>query len=542
MPGRRRRRSDEPTTAENFVALRADYAAAKGSRFQRHRSGVSGAGSGADYHYRRESDHLRLMEYARDMDRNDVIIGQTVDRAVQNTIQDGFVLDPTTGDEGLGKDLFARWTDWAEDPGQCDVAGERTFWDMETLALRSPFIDGDILALPLKSSGALQLVEAHRLRTPRNTTRKNCVHGVLLDNLRRPLEYWLTKDNIDPMRTVNKVSDMIRIPARDGEGNRQVFHIRVSKRVSQTRGVSALAPIMDIAGMWEDLNFANLVRAQVASCFAILRERDLAASAGVGGNTPATGSTETETLADGTTRTIEGIAPGMDVIGLPGEKLQMSSPNVPNPEFFPHCKMLLQLIGVNLGLPLVLVLLDAKETNFSGWRGAVDQARMGFRGNQKRLGQQFHSPVYQWKLRQWISEDPALRTAAERLGKKFFSHTWRPPTWPYIEPMKDAAADLLRVRNALTSQRRRAAERGMDWDVLTDEICADNAKLIRKAHETAVKLNEDNEGLGITWREVAALPTPDGVKVAVTATAGDDEPPPAASQNTPPPPEEKPDA
>ena len=532
---RRRRRSDEPSTAENFGALRADYAATKASRFRRRRSGVSAAGSGADYHYRSEADYLRLMEYARDMDRNDAIIGQTVDRAVQNTIQDGFTNDPTTSDAELDKDLFDRWTDWSEDPQQCDVAGVHTFWDMETLALRSPFIDGDILALPL-TAGSLQLVEAHRLRTPRNTTR-NCVHGILLDDLRRPLEYWLTRDNIDPMRTVNKVSDMRRIPARDAEGHSQVFHIYTSKRVSQTRGVSALAPIMDIAGMWEDLNFATLVRAQVASCFAILRERGLDSAAG---STPATGSTETETLADGSTRTIEGIAPGMDVIGIPGETLQMASPNVPNPEFFPHAKMLLQLIGINLGLPLVLVLLDAKETNFSGWRGAVDQARMGFRQNQKRLAQRLHRPVYHWKLRQWLAEDPVLRSAEAKLGKRFYSHTWRPPTWPYIEPMKDAAADLLRVRNALTSQRRRAAERGMDWDVLSDEICEDNAKLIAKAHETAEQLNKDHDGLGITWREVASLPTPDGVKVAVTATAGDDDTPAPANNSQPP--EEKPDA
>ena len=230
----------------------------------------------------------------------------------------------------------------------------------------------------------------------------------------------------------------------------------------------------------------------------------------------------------------------MDVIGLPGEKLQMGSPNVPNPEFFKHADLLLQLLCVNLGLPLAVVLMDGRLTNFSGWRGAVDQARMGFRQNQKRLSQRFHRPVYQWKLRQWIAEDPQLRSAAERLGSRFYSHTWRPPTWPYIEPMKDAAADLLRVRNALTSQRRRAAERGMDWDVLSDEICEDNAKLIKKSHKTATKLNKENEGLGITWREVASLPTPDGVKVAVTATAGDDDTPPAANKTQPP--EDKTDA
>ena len=516
----RRRRSDGPSLAENFSELRNDYAAAKTSRFRRRRTGVAAAGSGADYHYRNESDYLRLMEFARDMDRNDCLVGQTIDRAVMNTVQDGFVLDPTTGDEELDKDLAARWNDWAEDPDQCDTAGERTFWEMETLALRQSMVDGDILALPIRD-GTLQMVEGHRLRRPRGTRRKNCVHGVLLDDHRRRLEYWITKDDVDPMQTVQRVSEISRYPARDKQGNRQVFQIYTSKRVSQTRGVSALAPIFDLCGMFEDINFANLVRAQVASCFAIFRERPTGFS-GVGKQT--TGEQTTDTLSDGSSRTIEGIAPGMEYLGMDGEKFKMDSPNVPNPEFFPHAKLIMQLIGVNLGLPLVLVLLDAKETNFSGWRGAVDQARLGFRQNQKRLSQRLHRPTYQWKVRQWMADDAAIRHSAENLKDQIFSHKWRCPRWTYIEPMKDAAARLLRTRNGQTSQRRAASEDGIDWEDLSSEIVEDNAKLIRKAHETAVQLNKENKDLNITWREVANLPTPDGLNISVSTEAADVQP------------------
>ena len=75
MMRRRRRIEDQPSLAGWFDGMRADYDAAKSSRFQRKRTGVSLGGSGADYHFRSEADYLRLMEYSRDLDRNDLAIG-----------------------------------------------------------------------------------------------------------------------------------------------------------------------------------------------------------------------------------------------------------------------------------------------------------------------------------------------------------------------------------------------------------------------------------------------------------------------------------
>ena len=259
----RRRQLEQPNLAQWFSGLRSDYEAARSNRFTRVRSGVLSSGSGADYHYRSESQYLKLMEYARDIDRNDLAVGQTITRAVEQTIGDGFSLDVNTGDDGLDKELKPRWTDWSEDPEQCDVQGEKTFWDMEQLALRDTFVAGDILALPLRE-GSLEMIEAHRLRTATNTTR-NVVHGVLLDERRRRLEYWFTRDEIDPMRAVSRVSDMRRIPAYGEDGFRQVFHVYNPRRVSQTRGVTALAPIFNATTILDDTIFAKLIQSQVLS-------------------------------------------------------------------------------------------------------------------------------------------------------------------------------------------------------------------------------------------------------------------------------------
>lgn len=515
---------ENPNSAEAFDQLRADYNAAKQSRFRRRRAGVSATGRSADYHVRSDGDFLRIMETSRDFFRNDIVVGQGVRRLVGNIVRDGFNVDPQTGNPDIDAHLSERFVSWSQDAEQCDVAGESTFHDQEKLVLQSTVVDGDIFAL-LTDGPAMQLTEAHRCRTPRNT-RRNVVHGVLLDENRRRLEYWMTKDDIDPLRPLAKVSETTPKPARNKAGHRRVLHVYRADRVSQTRGISHLAPCSDTVGMHDDVQFAKLVQQQIVSCFAIIRTRD---GSYVDGEAPPTGERSTETLADGTMRTLQGAGPGMEIQGQPGEIINGFSPNVPNAEFFDHAQLLLTFIAINLGLPVAVLLLDPSNTNFSGWRGAMDQARIGFRDIQMSLISKFHSPVYTWKVRQWLAEDADLR-AAVKAGIPIFKHRFNPPAWPYIEPLKDAAADLLRTKNALISQRRRCHERGMDWDELSTEIVEDNGAFITKAHEKALELNKKFPGLEITWREIASLPTPDGVKVTIDTSADDNADQPAGGK------------
>lgn len=501
-----------------FDGLRSDYQAAKTGRFRRRRTGIAGTGSGADYHYRSESDYLRIMEYARDMDRNDGIVGQMINRAVLNAIQNGLQPDPKTGDEKLDQAIKDRWWDWAGDARKCSTDGEMTYSDMEELALRHVFVDGDIFAIHTED-GPLQLVEAHRCRTP-SATKRNVVHGVLMDESRKRLEYWFTKDDIEPTRALKLVGEIEARPAFDEDGNRLVLHVRDPKRVTQTRGVSALAPVFDMLGMHEDIQFAKLVQQQITSCITFIRQR----TSDFNGGTPESlGRTE----VDAAERLITDIAPGLEIRGLKGETITGFSPNVPNAEFFQQMRMILQIIGNNLGLPLVLLMMDASDTNFSGWRGAMDQAKMGFRRNQRWFIDHFETPNYLWKLRQFAVQDRAMLAAMNRLGPKFFAHEWNTPRWPYIQPLQDAQADELRQRKLLTSPRRMHAERSQDWQDVITETVADNQLAIVAAIETA-KAIEKKYGVRIHWREVLFL-----TDVEMLKTIGGGAPSPSIEETQP---------
>jgi capsid protein len=207
----------------------------------------------------------------------------------------------------------------------------------------------------------------------------------------------------------------------------------------------------------------------------------------------------------------------MEIAGAPGEKLTGFSPTVPNPEYFPHVRLTLQLIGVNVGLPLVMVLMDASDTNFSGWRGAVDQARLGFVRNQRWLRDKLHRRVYRWKLLEWAAQDRALAAAFGRLGPAYFTATWNTPRWPYIQPLQDAQADELRVKSRLTSPRRMQAERGQDYDDITAELVADNAGLWRAAIAAAADIERET-GIAIDPRQLVAV-DPDRPLLAESAAS-----------------------
>jgi lambda family phage portal protein len=500
-------RRKRKTFIDTFDQIRADYDMSRESRFVRRRTGLAPQGNTADYHYRVEQHYYDDIEKARDMDRNDSIVSQTVTRSVDNIVQDGFTVEPQTGDAGVDNELWARWKEWSESADDCDAQAEFTFHDFERFNCRQMLVDGDIVHVGTQE-GMLQAWEGHQVRT--HTTRDNTVFGVTMDDLRRRVSYWLIADPINPNRSKKQE---IELPVRDEAGNRQIFHVYNPKRMSQTRGVTAFAPIFAVAGMRDDIDFAMLVQRQVASCFAIFRKRQYLPE--VPHLTPGYGEGTTEISGTGETRYIENIAPGMEVIGQPGEELQGFSPDIPGGGYEFQLKTILQTIGTNLGLPLCLVLMDGSETNFSGWRGAVDEARKGFKSNQRNLIKRFHEPVWRWKVRQWLEDDAALRAVAGRSDVNILSHHWSAPVWQYIDPVGDAQGDQIRLQNGLISPRRLHAERGRDWEVIADETIADMEYAITKAKSAAQRINAQFTDAPIHWRELISLPMPTGIQMSM---------------------------
>lgn len=476
--------------------VKAEYAGALPSRFRRTRSYLGGR---ADAHYVSTLQFWQLREYARDMERNDPLIRQLVDRAVGNIIQTGMELFPDTGDKALDEELRGRFLDWGRDPRKCDAAGRLAFPEMERMVLAREIIDGDVFALPL-DDGTIQIVEGDRIDSPMRMG-GDLIHGVKINDAGRPLEYWFIRD-----RSTARFAHVLYYAwaaegnvdvrkAVDEDGEPVVLHIFNPQRITQTRGVTAFAPMLDYLGMIEDIQFALIVKQQIASFAAAFIERTTDFQLG---------ARSSETQSDYSTQTIEELSPGMIIRGKPGEKMNMLGSNIPSSESLEHIKSIMRVIGCNLGLPLELVTLDFTATNFSGHRAAIQQAHMGFEIIQDGFPRRFHTPVYRWKAKRWLAEmgrDPS--------DEKLLRHKWSGRGWPYIEPLTDAQADKMRLDNLLVSPRDLAAERGFSWDDIVRETVEDRGSMIRSAQAAAKSLSSDESP--VTWRDVLNLSTPAGV-------------------------------
>lgn len=546
----RRRRFTTKSQADlqgDFQQSQADYRAAKrSSRFQIKRGGIPSMGASADWHYKNDSQYLWMSEVARDIDRNDVVAGQILDRVVDNEVQDGFKLNCLTGDPKLDRDLEQRWSEEAADPQLCDVTGMRTFHDQERLVAREEKLVGDIFPIPVTDPengirGAVQLVENYRCRSP-HRTKRTIVSGIELDPFRRPLRYFFTKDAIDPRSQV-RMKDLDSIEANgkpDGLTGfvfPNVWHVMRQKRPSQTRGITAFAPLFDVVGIHDDLQYSKLVQQQINSFFCFLRTRGVnweEPDADVGNDSVSGISSTTGSLGENQ----EELVPGMELAGERDERIEGWSPNIPNQEWFQHVKLLLTFVGINLGAPLVMVLMDAGETNFSGYRGAIDQARLQFRCNQRNRVARFYRPYFRWRLRTWLDDDETLRRRflSNRKKVNLFRHEWGPPRWPYIEPLKDAMAAAFRGTNNLESQRNVVAETGGDIDTNMRHNVEDNGNGIQMAIEKANEINTVNGlsgDLAVSWQQIWQPPMPQGVTLQLNAAGDVSEQPARGSDGTP---------
>lgn len=486
----------------------AEYRAAQVSRARSRSRGISALGSNADYHYQSEADYLRIMELARHIDRNDQVVGQGINRLVNLTFRDGIQADPDTGNVDLDALIAEDWRRWSDDRDRCDVAGEKSLNSLARLLFRHTVVDGDAQVL-LLDNGTIQAMEGHRLRTPasvRNDKRKTAVvHGIELSEYRRHLNYWFTRDAIALHDIVSTVADIVKIPAYDAEGYRQVLHLYRPERLTQTRGVSALARVMETAGQHDDLQWAQLVKAQVSACFTIFRE--VAANTTLPTGSAPLGVRTEESGSDGFTKVLEQLAPGMIIQGRPGEKLHGFSANTPNEEFFKHSWLILSIISVNLDIPVIVLMLDPSATNFSGWRGAMDAAKPALQRFRAQMVEQFLQPVYSWRVRRLLLENPEAARLALASGVDPFRCHWKPPHDPYIEPSKDAEADKTIVTEGLNSRRNVLAARGLDIEVIDRHRVEDRKKLLMLAHAAAREIQEEFEDTDITWRDLIPADT-----------------------------------
>lgn len=485
---RRRIQAQSPTIFGNLNDWKSEFEQARVSHLRREKTGIPFSGAGADWHIRSESHWLRLIELPRALDRDSPVLRQGLNRVCGKIAGKPFMLDPDTGDKSIDQDLFDEFDGWANDKAACDITGQSTLTEMAWQGLRATWLDGDQFTLPMEN-GSLKTFEAHRCRSAARAKLKSTgTCGVQTDNHGKPIRYFFTEEDCGYQPGI-KVGQLVAVEAYDERMNEQVFHLFRRERSSQGRGISVVAPVLDVNQYHDDTTFVTCLVNQLQSFFAVIHEIEGNAPpmASMHGE-PVKGDQVTTPMANGSLAMLESMLGPIEITGRPGEKIKGFSPTMPGVQFAPFMLHLLALVACNLNIPLAVLLLDAERTgSYSAWRGAMNEAREGFQAWQSWLINKFYSPVYRWRLQRIIDGGGPLARAAKRLKAKFFRHQFKPPAWDQIDPHKDTASDVMQEETAQRSHRRIRAANGIDYELEHRHWVEDRDYQIEMAIQAALK-------------------------------------------------------
>lgn len=146
-----------------------------------------------------------------------------------------------------------------------------------------------------------------------------------------------------------------------------------------------------------------------------------------------------------------------DFSQMPGLKFEKWDPAYPHEQYDQFMKVRLRRIGAGLDMSYYAIANDLTEVNFSSIRAGLLEDREHFKALQTWWIYHFEAPIFlkwlQISLASGAIKDPISGNALpfSKLAK-FSKHKFRPRRWPWVDPMKDAQANVLAVDNRLKSR------------------------------------------------------------------------------------------
>jgi lambda family phage portal protein len=417
----------------------------------------------------------RMRDRARDLERNNVLATAMLDRAVENVIYTGILPCPGTPDKDFNKEVrrkFVAWFDEAEIRGLMDMS------DLQQIVFRSMLRDGDVGVAMVEGAGdlALQVIEGDLIDTPYGQLNNpRMVDGIEFDDYGRPLVYHcLTVTPTTGKRLESKIDakDFCWLPRM--------------KRATAVRGEPAYAPVFDKFDQIDGLADAVVVAGRVAACQALLIKK---AGAATGFN-----ALGTQTSSTNTSQKLQSMEPGMVHYLNPGEEVVTVNPTQPQQQFGDFLANFVRLIGICVGLPLEILLLDFSRTNYSSARAALLQLQRAARPHQKRFIHRILRPIYVRRIQRWIDEGELKVPAGIPDPLK---HSWIPPGWAWVDPQKDIAAALMAIDGNLDSRENIIASHGRELEDVLDQ---------RQREEEEIAERELPSVRSINTRDPLALP------------------------------------
>jgi capsid protein len=432
-----------------------------------------------------------IRERARYECENNTYLGGSVDSMARDVVGRGprVLFDgefmtrvaPGSGGKTYGELAERDWEDWSANI----LLGEK----LET-AVRAWLTDGEAWAMPFMRrrftgniSLDIRLYETDQVSTPWG---KKCeVDGVVLDDATGEVKsYWLL--DVHPGAAPeggmwNRVTSFIgKYTGREIPADR-LWQLYTPKRAGQLRGVSEVNSALTLCPLHRRYTLATVKAAETAASLSFVLETD----------TPDEGAAVIPLMSEMQIKANSGISTPE------GWKAKQFKPEQPTSTFTEFSRELIQASVRCISVPLSIALGNSSGYNYAsgrldhqGYYRAIDVRR-------DRLENRIVDPTVGLFLREFLLTQGMSPDAADAIT---WEYTW--DGMAHVDPVKDAAADDINIKNNTDTMADVCARRGKNWR----RVIAQRGKE-KKAMETA----------GLTFNETAApapaspndQPTPD---------------------------------
>lgn len=348
---------------------------------------------------------------------------------------------------------------------QLDWTGQGDFYALQRAVMQDVIIHGEALLIWRDGPGGTpQLHRLHPEQLDRSINRvlsdqARIVQGVEFhQNSGKPVAY-----HVRPSAPGDQLAGMAvsssRVPAS------AIIHVFRPLLPGQVRGLSWLAPVLLAAHEIDQLLDALVVRAKVSALHTGFIYNAEAHS-------PYTGQMQNDVLT-------VGMEPGSLINLPPSKRIEFSDP--PDSGNAPElATSILRTIAAGVGLTYEQLTGDYSQVSYSSARAATLEFRRFCEAVQYHVMVfQFCRPVWSAFMRWQVLQGAVPASALTDPARGLQSAKWLPPSWPWVDPLKDANAAIREINANLRSRSEVIAERGYDAEEVDAEIAADQARAAR---------------------------------------------------------------
>lgn len=415
-----------------------------------------------------------LRDRSRDQMRNAPVASGGLQSDVLHVVGTGLSYTPAIDHEVLGisedraraweKDTKRRFKAWAASK-DCHLQRQLDFYSIQELGYRSWLESGDVLVLtPVVQRGgqdtlALQLIEADRVSTPMGNTAANIIDGVEVSEFGEPIAVHVAKYHPGDFKAGGNTWQRYEIR---GEGDRlNVLHLLDCLRPGQVRGVPWIAPILEPLRQLSKWTDSELNAAVVSSMWVVFTEMDHEAFDDLFEDK------EKATIVNNALKWSGKVESGKAINLLPGEKAEMQTPGRPNPQFDPFFQSMVAQMGVALGVPKEVLMMNF-QSSYTAARAAFIVAWRRWRQRRDKIAKELCAPV----LDLWLAmEVRAGRVACPGFfARKDIRAAWCEAMWTgdgpgSVDPVKEVTAAKMRVDMGISTLQDESIQYdGQDWE------------------------------------------------------------------------------